>query len=90
VRAIGPSTGVAGALQDPVLELHDENGGLIATNDNWQDDASAADIQSSQLAPADPRESAMIRRLNPGKYTAVVRGANATTGVGLVEVYNLR
>lgn len=90
VRAIGPSSGVAGALQDPVLELHDSNGGVIATNDNWQDDSSAADVQSYGLAPADARESAMMRTLAPGAYTSVVRGANSATGVGLVEVYNLR
>lgn len=90
LRAIGPSIGVAEALADPVLELHNGNGLQIAINDNWQDDASAADISRYQLAPADPRESAMIRSLTPGNYTAVVRGVNNTTGVGLVEVYNLR
>lgn len=90
VRALGPSSGVPGALQDPVLELHDASGALIATKDNWQDDPSAQDISSDDLAPGDSRESAMIRTLNPGKYTAVVRGANSTTGVGLIEVYNLR
>lgn len=90
VRAIGPSTAVTGALQDPVLELHDGNGALMAQNDNWHDDPSASEIASNQLAPTDPRESAMIRTLNPGKYTVIVRGANSATGVGLVEIYNLR
>jgi hypothetical protein len=90
LRAIGPSSGVPGALQDPVLELHDGNGTLMAQNDNWQDDPNAGDISSYQLSPADPRESAMVRSLNAGKYTVVVRGVNSSTGVGLVEVYNLR
>jgi hypothetical protein len=90
IRALGPSVRVNGALPDPLLELHNGNGSLAATNDNWQTDTSANEIRSYKLAPSDPRESAMIRTLQPGSYTAVVRGANSTTGVGLVEVYNLR
>jgi hypothetical protein len=93
VRAIGPTLGnfgINGALQDPTLELHDGNGMLLVFNNNWQDDASAAEVQANNLAPNDPRESAVLRSLPPGAYTAIVRGAGNTTGVGLVEAYNVR
>src|SRR6266478_4197613 len=93
VRAIGPSLtayGVPGALQDPTLELHDGTGAVIGTNDNWQDDPGAAQIQADNLAPSDPRESATIVTLNPGNYTAIVRGANGTTGIALVEGFVLQ
>jgi hypothetical protein len=89
VRAIGPSLPVAGALQDPVLELHDADGSTMATNDNWQDDRSVDDLQAINLQPQDTRESAMIRTLLPGLYTVIVRGSGDATGVALVEVYNL-
>ncbi len=92
LRAIGPSLSnaqVAGALQDPSLELHDSNGALVATNDNWATDPHSAQIQAADLAPSDPRESAMLPTLAPGAYTVIVRGVNGTTGVALVEAYNL-
>jgi hypothetical protein len=91
IRAIGPSLtahGVSGALQDPTLELHNGSGTLIAFDDNWKD-SQQAEIQATGLAPSDPRESAIVATLTPGNYTAIVRGKNNTTGVGLVEVYNL-
>jgi len=89
-RALGPSIPVTGRLLDPTLELHDQNGGLIASNDNWQDDPTqAAQIQASGFPPNDPRESAIVKSLPPGSYTAIVRGANSATGIGLVEVYDL-
>ena len=91
VRALGPSlgtAGVSGTLSDPTLELHDSNGDLLAANDNWQDSQGGI-IASTGLAPADPREAAIFATLVAGEYTAVVQGANATTGVGLVEVYNI-
>jgi hypothetical protein len=93
VRAIGPTLGnfgINGALQDPTLELHDGNGMLLVFNNNWQDDASATEVQANNLAPNDPRESAVLRSLPPGAYTAIVRGNGSTTGVGLVEVYNIQ
>jgi hypothetical protein len=65
------------------------SGTTIASNDNWQTDLGAARIQSNNLAPSDPRESATLQSLAPGNYTAIVRGNDNTTGVGLVEVYNL-
>jgi len=91
VRAIGPSLanfGVAGALNDPVLEVHDGNGGLLAQDDDWRMYQEQALIASG-LAPSDDRESALLMTLQPGAYTAIVRGKNESTGVSLVEVYNL-
>jgi hypothetical protein len=92
VRAIGPSLipfGITNALPDPSLELHDGNGATIAVNDNWRDTSEAAEIQSSGLAPGSDLESAILRILPTGAYTAIVRGNGNTTGVGLVEAYNL-
>jgi DNA-binding beta-propeller fold protein YncE len=96
VRAIGPSLeafGVQDALQDPTLELHDASGTTVASNDDWRvsdtGGSQEADIEATTLSPTDDRESALVRQLAPGNYTAIVRGKNNTTGVGLVEVYNL-
>jgi hypothetical protein len=92
LRAIGPSltgAGVSGAMADPTLELHDSTGATIATNDNWQSSAQASEISASGLAPRNPLESAIIATLQPGNYTAIVRGANNTTGIALVEGYEL-
>jgi WD40 repeat protein len=94
VRALGPSLPVAGALADPTLELHDGNGTTIATNDNWKtrpDGASQqAEIEATTIPPTNDLESALLSTLGPGNYTAIVRGKNNTTGIGLVEVYNLQ
>ncbi len=92
VRAIGPSLenfGVANALQDPTLELFDGNGDTIMTNEDWRD-TQDAEITATGLMPTDDRESAILQTLAPGNYTAIVRGALDTTGVGLVEVYDLQ
>jgi hypothetical protein len=91
LRAIGPSLtaeGVGGALQDPTLELHDHTGGLIVSNDNWRDTQESA-IEMTGIPPNDDRESAIVATLDPGEYTAIVRGKNATTGTALVEAYDL-
>ena len=91
VRAIGPSLaqhGIINPLLDPTLELHDVTGAVIAFNDNWRD-TQQAEIQATGLAPSDNRESAIVRTLVPGSYTAIVRGKNNTIGVALVEVYGL-
>ena len=91
VRGIGPSltaSKIEGALADPVLELHGKHGSLITTNDNWKDTQRAA-IQDSGLAPTNDKESAIIAVLAPGRYTTILRGKNRTTGVGLVEMYDL-
>lgn len=97
IRAIGPSLtnlGVSGALQDPTLELHDGNGALMEANDNWKTRSNGssqqAAIEATTIQPSDDRESAILRTLQPGGYTAVVRGAGNTTGVALVEAYQLR
>jgi hypothetical protein len=88
VRAIGPSLPLAGTLADPFLELHDVAGQLIASNDNWRSDQEVA-IMATGLAPNDDLESAIVMTLPPGAYTAILSGTNATTGVALVEVYDL-
>jgi hypothetical protein len=100
IRAIGPSLtrlGVPTALANPQLELHNANS-LIARNDNWQTTQiggiitsdQVAEIRSTGLAPSNPAESAIIATLQPGTYTAIVRGVNNTTGIALVEVYDLQ
>ena len=91
-RAIGPSLiplGVNNALQDTTLELFNGQGVQVATNDNWQD-SQKSEIEATTIAPSDPREAAIFRSLSPGNYTAIVRGKNNTTGVGLVEAYQIK
>ena len=93
VRAVGPSLGeaeVEGALQDTTLDFVDGSGSLIASNDDWRTGGQEGQIIESTLQPTDDRESAVIATLNPGGYTAVVRGKDGATGVGLVEVYVLQ
>ena len=100
VRAIGPELsqfGVPNPLANPTLELHDGTGAVVGTNDDWQTTiiggiitaSQVTDIQNSGHAPTAPSESAIIATLQPGNYTAIVRGVNSTTGVALVEVYDL-
>ncbi len=97
IRAIGPELtqfGIADALGNPRLELHDGTGALIASNDDWQTTIlggiiTVSDIQNSGHAPTVASESAIIANLQPGNYTAIVNGVNNTTGVALVEVYDL-
>jgi hypothetical protein len=97
VRALGPSlvsAGVQGALADPILELHDSNGGTIATNDNWKindqtQQSQESAVRATTIPPSNDLDSAIVTTLSPGPYTAVVRGKNSGTGVALVEVYNL-
>jgi YVTN family beta-propeller protein len=102
VRGIGPELGVPpynipDSLANPILELYDGRGALIASNDNWRTTIIGGIINSDQVrdilrsghAPRDPRDSAIIAELPAGNYTAIVRGVNDTTGVALVEVYDL-
>jgi hypothetical protein len=100
IRAIGPELtqhGITNALADPRLELHNQSGALIASNDNWQTmilggvitGNQVSDIQNSGHAPTAASESAIIANLHPGNYTAIVRGVSNTTGVALVEAYDL-
>ena len=92
IRAMGPSTGLPGAIVDPTLELHNA-GGTIATNDNWQAAANKQDIIDFGLAPGSPTESVILTTVpsdpNGMAYTAVMRGTFNTTGLGVVEVYDL-
>ena len=93
LRAIGPSLGASGlanVLSNPVLELHGGAGdNLIATNDNWQDDAgSGAELAAAGMAPTNPYEAAIVVTLPPGQYTAVIDGKDGATGTALVEVYD--
>ena len=101
IRAIGPELtqyGIPNPLYNPTLELHDGTGALIASNDNWQRTIIGGIIERDQQqeiidsghAPTDGRESAIVAYLSPGNYTAIVRGVDNMTGVGLVEVYDLR
>lgn len=87
IRGIGPSIGIAGSVQDPVLELHDSSGTTV-TNDNWKDTQEQI-IRDTTIPPTDPRECAIVIGLDPGNYTAILAGKSNTTGIGLVEVYDL-
>ena len=93
IRGIGPSTGLAGALADPTLELRNQAGALVASNDNWGDAANKQDMIDSGVAPTSASESGLLLTVpsdtNNAFYTAIVRGVNNTTGLGLVEVYDL-
>src|SRR5207248_1860136 len=100
IRAIGPELtqyGITNALDNPRVELHNRTGTLIGSNDNWQTTILGGvittnqvnEIQNSGHAPTAPSESAIIANLQPGNYTAIVRGVSNTTGVALVEVYDL-
>jgi hypothetical protein len=88
VRALGPSLPISGALADPTLELHDGNGSLLASNDNWKEEQEIG-LMNTGLAPTNDSESAIVSTLPPGPYTAIVQGKNGPAGVGLVEVYEL-
>ena len=97
MRAIGPSladAGVQDVLPDPTLELHDANGVIIASNDNWKvsdltGQSQETEVRATMLAPANDLESAIVTSLAPGSYTAVVQGKNNGVGVGLIEAYDL-
>jgi hypothetical protein len=93
LRAIGPSlaqSGIPNVLADPVMELHGPLGFTTITNNNWRDDpVQAVLIMASGIPPTNDLESAIDATLTPGNYTAIVRGNNNTSGVALVEVYDL-
>jgi hypothetical protein len=94
IRGLGPSLsqfGINPALADPTLELHDNNGATLITNDDWESDpVSAANLILFNLAPSNPKESAVFTSLPPGTFTAILAGKNGGIGVGTVEVYNLK
>ena len=91
IRAIGPTLaqeGVQGVLEDPVLELRGPDGSLLFTNDNWRQDQEQ-EVKDSGIPPRDDRESAIVATLEPNNYTAIISGKNGSTGVGLIEIYDL-
>ena len=93
IRGIGPSLGNSGLsdlLADPTLELRGSDGALLAQNDNWQDDpVQAAQLTALGLAPRNSNESGIVATLAPGAYTAILAGKNQTSGLGLVEIYDV-
>jgi len=91
VRALGPSLNVVGKLANPTLELRDSAGGLIQVNDDWVNSPDRQAIQDNGLAPGNDSESAIIATLpaNGKTYTAIVRGVDNTTGIGIVEIYDI-
>jgi arylsulfate sulfotransferase len=92
LRALGPSlsaSGLAQTVADPTFTLYDASGAMIATNDDWESDPGASQIEANGLAPSDPAEAATIQTLAPGAYTFVVTGKDLTPGIGLVEAYDL-
>src|SRR5437763_2056606 len=91
IRGLGPSLtqfNVPNALQNPTLELHNGTGSIITSNDDWKDTQQTL-IEATGLAPSDDQESAILITLQPGSYTVFEAGKNSTTGIGLVEVYDL-
>ncbi|MEY2565283.1 MAG: hypothetical protein QOH88_3476 [Verrucomicrobiota bacterium] len=88
-RALGPSTGVAGFLADPMLELHNASGAILESNDDWGSSPDQEEIANKGLKLGDAHESIIIRNLDPGSYTAVVRGKGDGTGIALIEAYDL-
>ena len=91
IQAVGPSLtplGVSGAMADPTLELHDADGVLVMSNDNWKE-TQEAEIEATGLAPANGLESAILITLPTAAYTAIVAGNGGITGVALVEAYRL-
>ena len=94
IRGLGPSLsqfGLNPVLADPTLELHDNNGATLVTNDDWETDpVSAANLILFNLAPGNPKESAIFTSLPPGTFTAILAGKSGGIGIGIVEVYNLK
>lgn len=90
-RGIGPSLkpGVASALDDTTIEFRNANGDPLAENDNWKDSADRAEIEATGLQPTNDAEAAVIVTIPTADYTAIVRGKDGTTGIGVVEVYNV-
>lgn len=92
LRSLGPSLGTQGVdnpLANPSFTVYDQNGTLLAANNDWQEDPSALDLTQNLLAPAAAEEAAIVLHLPVGAYTAVTVGADGGSGVSLIEVYNL-
>jgi hypothetical protein len=98
IRAIGPSLvafGIGNALPDTTLQLRDQNGAIVVENDDWKVRSSdggsqQAEMEATGLQPTDDREAAFVTTLQPGQYTAQLRGKPETTGIGVVQVYFLQ
>jgi hypothetical protein len=93
IRGIGPSLqdfGIGNVLSDPTLELHDGQGSIIQFNDNWGDVPSGEGIQDSGLRLKNDVEAGIFIPLSAGNYTVILRGKNNSTGVGVIEVYNIQ
>jgi hypothetical protein len=97
IRGLGPSLashGVSNVLPDPIVELHNTDGALVVSNDNWKvndqtQESQEADVKATTIPPSNDLESAIVARLAPGTYTAVLKGKDGGTGVGLLEIYHL-
>lgn len=94
LRGVGPSLAGAGLpaaqlLNDPVIELHGADGSLITSNDNWKDSPQRAQIEGTLFQPRDNREAVIMATLPPAAYTVILAGSGKTTGIGLVEVYDV-
>ncbi|MEO6004287.1 MAG: DUF1800 family protein [Opitutus sp.] len=93
IRAVGPTLstqGVSGFLADPLLDLHNSTGAIIASNDNWAPgDAATMSTVGAFSLPAGSKDSAIVRSLAPGGYSAVVSGVGKTTGISLIEIYEI-
>jgi hypothetical protein len=95
VRGIGPSLaqffGASNVLADPTLELHNANGTIMISNDDWTDDPiSAGQLSTNGLALQNPKESGIFTTLPPGTFTAILAGKNGGVGIGLIEIYNVK
>ena len=94
VRGRGPSLaqfGLTHVLADPTLEVHNGNGSIMVSNDDWESDpVSAAQLTANGLALTDPKESGIFVTLPAGAYTAILAGAGGGTGIGVVEIYSIQ
>jgi hypothetical protein len=93
LRGMGPSLATMGIpaaslLNDPILELHGSSGALIVSNDNWKESPQSSRIEGTVFQPGDDREAVILATLPPAAYTVILKGAGATSGIGLVEVYD--
>jgi hypothetical protein len=92
VRAIGPSLsafGINNALPDTTLQVRDKDGAIVIENDDWESHQKQ-ELEATGLQPSDPLEAAVVTTLQPGQYTAQVRGKPESTGIGVVQVYFLQ
>jgi hypothetical protein len=94
IRGRGPSlsnSGLNNVLADPTLELHNSNGTTLISNDDWLDDpVSAARLTANGLTLPDPKESGIFTSLAPGQFTAILAGKDGGTGIGIIEIYNVK